>query len=192
MDRTVGDDLDRGAAKRCNRAREPGDEVLHGIAEAVRVGVLVETGALECRRVAILDAQGVSVDDEKGGGCDERGCDDPKPKSKPIGWCGTGSGSFSGSACNIFATVEEDECHDGALGNKWLRLDNGDLLWPQSINMTVPTLQHGQRVQIGFTTLQANPTFTSQCQYFAKPEEPDLAIELTCLTVEAPATTETK
>lgn len=129
-------------------------------------------------------------------GCDGRGCDDPKPKSKPIGWCGTGGGSFSGSvsgsACTIFATVEEDACHDGALGTKWLRLDNGDLLWPQSISMVTPTLEHGQRVQIGFNILQTAPTFKSQCQYFAKPEEPDLAIELTCLTTEAPANTETK
>ena len=98
-------------------------------------------------------------------GCFERSCEDPEPTEQ----------------CNTFATVEEDACHDGALGNKWLRLDNGELLWPQNISVPVPTLQHGQRVQIGYATLQANPGFTGTCNYITAPEQPDLAILLTCI-----------
>ena len=92
-----------------------------------------------------------------------------KPATQPV------------SSCSTFATVETDECRGGFLGGTWFRLDNGDLLLPKGSSVTVPNLTQGQRIRLGFTTLQNNPKATFSCNYFQAPEEPDLGIQITCI-----------
>lgn len=85
------------------------------------------------------------------------------------------------NTCSTFATVEDDACRDGLMAGKWLRLDNGELVLPQSSLVALPNLTHGQRVRLHFTTLQTNPDFVLLCNYVLPPESPARSIVITCL-----------
>ena len=97
-------------------------------------------------------------------GCSQHSCTDPKPAE----------------ACNAFATVEEDACWNTYLGSKLLRLDNGQLLLPQSTQVMLPNLKAGQRVKLAFMPVQTDPQFSNTCTYVQAPEEP-IRVSITCI-----------
>jgi hypothetical protein len=97
-------------------------------------------------------------------GCSQRECDKPGPAEN----------------CNTFATVEEDECWNTFLGNKLLRLDNGELLLPQNSIVTLPSVQNGERVKLAYIAAASDPQYSNTCNYIQAPEK-TTPVTITCM-----------
>lgn len=83
--------------------------------------------------------------------------------------------------CREDGTVTKVACGVGHYGNLWIRLDNGTYLQPCESDVNI-TLQEGQRVKIGYTTIKRNSCYQDKprCEAVVPPAE---KIRLTCLKV---------